>query len=47
VDVFRKLHPGETGQYTFWDYRFADTVGRNIGWRVDHIWATRSVADKA
>jgi exodeoxyribonuclease-3 len=47
VDVFRRLHPGEVGQYTFWDYRTAGTVKRNIGWRVDHIWATGAVADKA
>ncbi len=46
-DVYRKLHPGETGQYTYWDYRFAGTVERNIGWRVDHIWATSTVAAKA
>jgi exodeoxyribonuclease-3 len=47
VDVFRKLHPGEPGHYTFWDYRFAGTVDRNIGWRVDHIWATQPLAQRA
>jgi len=46
-DVFRRLHPGQAGQYTYWDYRFAGTVERNIGWRVDHIWATKPVAEKA
>jgi exodeoxyribonuclease-3 len=46
-DVFRKIHPGEPGHYTYWDYRFAGTVERNIGWRVDHIWATSAVAGKA
>ncbi|MBN2086217.1 MAG: exodeoxyribonuclease III [Anaerolineales bacterium] len=47
VDVFRILHPGEPGQYTYWDYRVADAVKRKIGWRVDHIFATRAVAGKA
>ncbi len=47
VDVFRRLHPGEPGHYTFWDQRFPNTVERNKGWRVDHIWATAPVAKKA
>jgi exodeoxyribonuclease-3 len=47
VDVFRALHPGEAGHYTFWDYRFPGTVDRNVGWRVDHIWATPPLAAKA
>lgn len=44
VDVFRKHHPDEEGQYTFWDYRARGSVERNIGWRVDHIWATEPLA---
>jgi exodeoxyribonuclease-3 len=47
VDVFRKLHPDEPGHYTYWDYRVAAAVKRKIGWRVDHIWATRPLAEKA
>jgi exodeoxyribonuclease-3 len=47
TDVFRQRHPGEPGHYTYWDYRFAGTVERNIGWRVDHIWATSAIAGKA
>ncbi len=46
VDVFRKFHP-EPGQYTFWDYRVPKAVERGIGWRVDHIMATRSLAERA
>lgn len=45
VDVFRQLHP-EPNQYTFWDYRLKDAVDRNIGWRVDHIWATAPLASR-
>jgi exodeoxyribonuclease-3 len=47
VDVFRKFHAGEPGQYAFWDYRFPSNFARNIGWRVDHIWATAPLAAKA
>ncbi len=47
VDVFRKHHPDEPGQYTFFDYRVRDSVGRNLGWRVDHLLATRALADKS
>jgi exodeoxyribonuclease-3 len=45
VDVFRK-HCGEAGQYTFWDYRVAGALKRNIGWRLDHIMATQPLAEK-
>ena len=47
VDVFRKYHPNEPGQYTFWDYRVRGTLERNIGWRVDHIWATEPLARRS
>jgi len=45
VDLFRKHHP-ETGHYTFFDYRVRDSVGRGLGWRVDHIHATKPLADR-
>jgi exodeoxyribonuclease-3 len=47
VDVFRKHHPGEAGQYTYYDYRTRDPVERGIGWRVDHVWATEPLAAKS
>ena len=43
VDVLRKHCPGE-GQYTYWDYRVRGSLERNLGWRVDHIWATEPLA---
>lgn len=46
VDLFRKVHPGEAGQYTFFDYRVPKSVERGLGWRVDHILATPPLADK-
>ncbi len=47
ADVFRKHHPDEPGQYTFFDYRVRDSVSRNLGWRVDHILATKALAEKS
>jgi exodeoxyribonuclease-3 len=47
VDVFRKHHPGEAGQYTFFDYRVPKSVERGQGWRVDHILATPPLAGKS
>ncbi len=47
VDVFRLHHPEEPGQYTFWDYRVPNALERGMGWRVDHIWATDSIATKS
>jgi len=46
VDIFRKHHP-EDRAYTFWDYRVPNAVKRGLGWRIDHIWATPSVAEKS
>ena len=45
VDVFR-MHNAEAGQYTFWDYRMRGSFKRNRGWRLDHIMATESLAQK-
>ena len=46
VDVFRKHQP-EGGMYTFWDYRVPNALKRGMGWRIDHIWATASLAQKS
>jgi len=47
VDIFRTHHPGEVGQFAFYDYRVPNAVERGLGWRVDHILATPSVAEKS
>jgi exodeoxyribonuclease-3 len=36
TDAFRSLHPGETGQFTFWDY-FRQAFEHNRGIRIDHF----------
>jgi len=47
VDVFRLHHPDEPGQYSYWDYRVPNALGRGMGWRVDHIWATEALARRS
>lgn len=46
VDVFRKHRP-EAGEFSFWDYRVPNALARNIGWRIDHIFATESLASRS
>ncbi len=46
-DIFRKHHPKEPKQYTFFDYRVKDAVARKIGWRVDLILASPPLAEKS
>ncbi len=36
TDAFRSLHPGEAGQFTFWDY-FRQAFEHNRGIRIDHF----------
>ena len=36
TDAFRSLHPGETGQFTLWDY-FRRAFEHNRGIRIDHF----------
>ncbi|MDD5476095.1 MAG: exodeoxyribonuclease III [Syntrophales bacterium] len=44
-DVFRKHHPGAGGNFTFYDYRVPTALERGLGWRIDHILATRPLSD--
>lgn len=46
VDIFR-MHHREGGHYTFWDYRIQNGLKRNMGWRIDYIFATRPLAAKS
>lgn len=45
VDVFRKLHP-QAKLYSWWDYRM-NAFRKNLGFRIDHIWATECLAATA
>lgn len=46
IDVFR-LHNSESGQYSFWDYTIRNAVTKGMGWRIDHMWATKIIAEKS
>ena len=43
-DTFRKFTKGN-GQYTWWSH-FANSRARNIGWRIDYFFASRSLEEK-
>ncbi|HJP84188.1 MAG TPA: exodeoxyribonuclease III [Fimbriimonadaceae bacterium] len=43
-DTFRKFTPGP-GHYTFWDFVIPNGFKRNLGWRIDHIYATQCLFD--
>ena len=45
VDLFRKLN-GDVKEFSWWDYR-EGAWQRNRGLRIDHIWVSRPLADKA
>jgi exodeoxyribonuclease-3 len=36
IDAFRTMHPGQGGQFTFWDY-FRQAFEHNRGIRIDHF----------
>ncbi len=46
VDLYRRFHP-DTQEYTFYDYRIRDAVKKGLGWRIDQIYASKPIADKA
>lgn len=43
IDTFRFLHPTEK-RYTWWTWR-AQARARNIGWRIDYFFVSRSLKD--
>lgn len=43
VDVYRQHHQGQ-GEYTFWEFVIPRAVERDLGWRIDHIYATVPLA---
>jgi exodeoxyribonuclease-3 len=43
-DAYRRHH-AEPGRYTWWDYR-AGNFHKNYGMRIDHLLATRSLAER-
>jgi len=45
TDCFRKFTQG-AGHYTYWDYVIPQSLDRNLGWRIDHIYASEVLAPK-
>ncbi len=45
TDAFRSLHPGELGQFTFWDY-FRQSFEHNRGVRIDHFLLSPDLASR-
>lgn len=43
IDLYRQFTTGP-GHYTFWDFTLPRGVERNLGWRIDHIYGTESIA---
>ncbi len=46
VDLLRRFHPDEA-VFSFYDYRQRGAIKRGQGWRIDHLLATSSLADRA
>jgi len=46
VDVGRALQPGNEAMFSWWP-PWRNMRQRNIGWRIDYILASRSIADRA
>lgn len=46
VDVVRRLHPEQTGPYSWWSYR-GRAFDNDAGWRIDYHVATEGLAARA
>jgi len=47
VDLGRKFIPAPERCFTWWSYRAKDWLASDRGRRLDHMWASKEVADKA
>jgi exodeoxyribonuclease-3 len=47
IDIGRKFFPAPERLYTWWSYRARDWAESDRGRRLDHMWMTPDLADKA
>ena len=47
IDIGRRFVPAPERCFTWWSYRSLDWTKNDRGRRLDHMWATRDVAEKA
>lgn len=45
TDTFRALHPGLTGAYSWWSYRF-NARKNNAGWRIDYFLTSDALRER-
>lgn len=45
IDTFRHFNPGLKDAYTWWSH-FASSRERNVGWRIDYFFTSKSLAKK-
>lgn len=45
LDIWRHLHPNKKDAYTYWDLK-TRARDRNMGWRLDYFFASRSLLQK-
>ena len=46
IDVGRHFVPPEEPLYTWWGYRFTQSLEKNYGWRLDHIWTSPPLLER-
>ena len=46
VDIFRHLHPGKEGAYTWWSQMNPSIRERNIGWRLDYFFVSSELVSR-
>lgn len=42
LDSFRELHPEKENEYTWWSH-WSNARARNVGWRIDYIFVSKSL----
>lgn len=45
IDTYRLFSQGP-GHYTYWDFFIPNALERNLGWRIDHIYASADLAGR-